>query len=352
MDNLRDAHVDSAKGIGIILVVLGHVPYFEKSELAEVIYSFHMPLFFLLSGIYLNSNSSFFNFLSKKLDQLIKPYFMMVGAIVIFHTLQSFFGFFPVEKLPQLIVGKLYAVGETISWLGDDPFVQLWFLPTLFLVSLFVFLIVKFLQKLESNITQNQIMLLLLAVTFFFISPFFLSFLSENASSIFFYRYNTLPWNFDLIFITSAFYALGYALRSQIKKLEINVVLILLSISVLSFLYFNFDAVLVLNDRQFGIAWVTLTEALLGIYLTLALSKSVGFYTKPNQILTYFGLRSLWIYLFHLIFMTLSIKFFSHFISNTPVLNFLGFVAGILLPIILCEIYFKWKAIQECKSNL
>ena len=43
---------DIAKGIGIILVYLGHVPpniYFKR-----FIYSFHMPLFFIISGMLLN----------------------------------------------------------------------------------------------------------------------------------------------------------------------------------------------------------------------------------------------------------------------------------------------------------
>jgi acyltransferase len=38
----RDATIDAAKGIGIILVVLGHTPGLPVI-LKEYIYSFHMP---------------------------------------------------------------------------------------------------------------------------------------------------------------------------------------------------------------------------------------------------------------------------------------------------------------------
>ena len=40
--------IDIAKGIGIILVVIGHISQIEV--LNDIIYSFHMPLFFIISG--------------------------------------------------------------------------------------------------------------------------------------------------------------------------------------------------------------------------------------------------------------------------------------------------------------
>ncbi|MDP3446737.1 MAG: acyltransferase family protein [Eubacteriales bacterium] len=43
-----------AKGIGILLVVLGHVPTILK-ELAKIIYPFHVPLFFFVSGYLQNA---------------------------------------------------------------------------------------------------------------------------------------------------------------------------------------------------------------------------------------------------------------------------------------------------------
>ena len=63
MSNARKDWVDYAKGIGIILVVYGHllssgyhaglsIPkhFFELSD--SIVYTFHMPLFFLLSGLF------------------------------------------------------------------------------------------------------------------------------------------------------------------------------------------------------------------------------------------------------------------------------------------------------------
>ncbi|WP_043367549.1 acyltransferase family protein, partial [Cupriavidus sp. WS] len=66
----RDVWVDNAKGIGIILVVYGHVARGLHSAgiwsdatsfsfLDSAVYSFHMPLFFFLSGLYFLNLSDF-----------------------------------------------------------------------------------------------------------------------------------------------------------------------------------------------------------------------------------------------------------------------------------------------------
>ena len=47
----RDSSIDIAKGVGIILVVFGH-DTLCPSIIRNVIFSFHMPLFFILSGYF------------------------------------------------------------------------------------------------------------------------------------------------------------------------------------------------------------------------------------------------------------------------------------------------------------
>ena len=41
--------LDAAKGLGIILVVIGHV--WTRGPVRDTIYAFHMPLFFLLAAL-------------------------------------------------------------------------------------------------------------------------------------------------------------------------------------------------------------------------------------------------------------------------------------------------------------
>ena len=63
--------VDVAKGIGIFLVVLGHT----SAQLRNLIYGFHMPLFFFLSGVVFNKEKySIKGFVKSRFNSLILPY--------------------------------------------------------------------------------------------------------------------------------------------------------------------------------------------------------------------------------------------------------------------------------------
>src|SRR5947208_16409685 len=85
----RVAWVDVAKGIGIVLVVYGHVsgglvdagiqPRNSVANAASaLIYTFHMPLFFFLSGIWLARTSAkpFSQFARQRIGTLVYPYFL------------------------------------------------------------------------------------------------------------------------------------------------------------------------------------------------------------------------------------------------------------------------------------
>lgn len=52
MGKERIEYIDIAKGTGIILMVLGHIPAFSNNYkfAYKFIYAFHMPLFFIISG--------------------------------------------------------------------------------------------------------------------------------------------------------------------------------------------------------------------------------------------------------------------------------------------------------------
>ena len=51
MEKKRLEYIDIARGIGIVLVVLGHCLSQLDGSLRTFIYSFHMPLFFTLAGM-------------------------------------------------------------------------------------------------------------------------------------------------------------------------------------------------------------------------------------------------------------------------------------------------------------
>ena len=53
----RDIRFDIMRGVGIILMMLGHIPV--DGFAYRWIYSFHMPMFFILSGLFTKNAALF-----------------------------------------------------------------------------------------------------------------------------------------------------------------------------------------------------------------------------------------------------------------------------------------------------
>ena len=98
MENKRLEFIDALKGFAIFLVIWGHTiiqlggyPNFTYS----IIYSFHMPLFFIISGFFFKSllKLNIKDFLSKKSYQLLYPWFfwcIIIGIYQVFtHQLDN-----------------------------------------------------------------------------------------------------------------------------------------------------------------------------------------------------------------------------------------------------------------------
>ena len=83
------AWIDFAKGLGIFLVVLGHLWYVcPNREVLNAIYSFHVPFFFVLSGLVFNTKGKrFLPFLINKIKRVFIPLlFFIVLAIIVGYT--------------------------------------------------------------------------------------------------------------------------------------------------------------------------------------------------------------------------------------------------------------------------
>ena len=82
----RIEYMDIAKGIGILLMIIGHIKL-EHEKITTFIYSFHMPLFFLISGY-------FFKHRIKKdeikyiLRHLIIPYIITCLSIILYNCIR------------------------------------------------------------------------------------------------------------------------------------------------------------------------------------------------------------------------------------------------------------------------
>lgn len=117
--------VDTARGIGIIAVVIGHV--WTQGALRGAVYSFHMPLFFLLSG-YLSRPQPMGVFTRRQLTDQLRPYAAFLLLLILADQLiepmkggQPIFHRWPHDLGPILLGG---------SWLRG-PYTIFWFVPCL-----------------------------------------------------------------------------------------------------------------------------------------------------------------------------------------------------------------------------
>lgn len=76
-------YLDNLKGLLIILVILGHSiqfndPNYESNMVFRFVYSFHMPLFFFISGYLMNKGGYRPNTIRKRSVQLLVPFIVWV----------------------------------------------------------------------------------------------------------------------------------------------------------------------------------------------------------------------------------------------------------------------------------
>lgn len=331
----RDRKIDIAKGLGIILVVLGHGWFVhEQGELFRIIFSFHMPLFFLLSGVLINTNKSIRAFALDRADALLKPYFVVLILFGLLKTISSkYLQQGDVFDHANYFFGLMYATGNTIVW------VALWFLPHLFITSLFSFSIIKT-MKLNALgslwLLAAAFGLLLLGVVYiqFFWAPEVLSGPKLTGVS----GLPGLPWSVDLVPVTAAFFIFGYLLNNKIKAMSFNAVQFIASVLIFSVCHYLYDETMDLNLRVYGDPIISSLQVVSGIFLLFNLALLLDKFDYPARLIAYIGSASIFILLFHIFIQGKSFVL----LSETGVSPFLGgllsLVLGIFVPILLLKI--------------
>ena len=334
----RIEYLDIAKGIGILLVVLGHNDFEVISLFVQrLIYSFHMPLFFFLSGYFLNTAVPFFDFIKKRFNTLMKPFFFTI--FLIYFTSVSFekMGF---NTAITRIVKSLYGSGHYLDW------VQLWFLPHLFAVSLYAFLFLKLVSRLRNRWVSWGILLATLAIAVPFLNvfyPFPLSILGKN------YELWGLPFSFDLVLATGFFFILGHEVRQVTSEKTFDNWLILAATGgVVLLLNILFPYEIDFNIRLYESFLVNTTEAILGILFILALARQIELHTgRLASFLKYLGNISLIILLFHVPMQAFWAQKVVNVTDNFPLGILVGFLMGVVGPILIYEIFIRFNPVAS-----
>ncbi len=190
----RKTYIDVAKGIAILLVILGHMNrFFEYSgRLNQMVYSVQLPVFLVIGGYWmrLKPEESPLRFLEKKFYRLLQPYF--------FYAVFSIFYAWPEDagKFCFYVAGMLWGIGIR-DYLPNLP---IWFLPMFFVANLWFYLILQI-----GSLGRKPWQKLLLEGTF--------TALIMAAGWKLKLREERLPWGFELAMILQGFFLAGHLWR-------------------------------------------------------------------------------------------------------------------------------------------
>ncbi|WP_045751379.1 acyltransferase family protein [Candidatus Methylopumilus turicensis] len=313
----RNKTIDVAKGLGIILVVFGHNAL-ANVEIHSLIFSFHIPLFLLLSGIFFNPQQSFTQLILAKSDGLLKPYFLVVGVLGLIKIIAS-------AKLPLLIFSILYGN-------GSNTWPPLWFLPYLFFLFLFAWF---FINLIPSRYTNSSWLISLLILVLFILGYTSLKF-SEHQLGTY-----GLPWSLDLVFIGSAYFLIGHKMSIYLTNFKQSFIWFFVATATFCLTHYFFDETIDLNLRWYGDFLICTVQALSSIYLIFVLSKFLSLSNICNKVLAYIGNGSLFILIFHWPFQQKSFAFFNaHWAEKTSleINSLLSFTIGIIFPLLIWEV--------------
>ena len=154
MPRKRLTYLDMAKGIGIFLVILGHIEYIREDTL-KWISSFHMPLFFVIGGILAyekrEEGRPLFSALAARARGTLVPYAAFTIMLLTMNTLEHFLD-------PGALSGAQLARQYVDAATGYGIHI-LWFLPAYFTAGAIFLLLERGLRPVSRNLA-----VLLLAV--------------------------------------------------------------------------------------------------------------------------------------------------------------------------------------------
>lgn len=328
MAQKRIAWIDVARGLGILFIILGHIP--ESGHVRQYLFSFHVPLFFMISGMCYRLEDRFSDFLKNKMKTIIIPY--MCFSII------SIFVFWTVGILvPSITDGNNTSLVDNIIIMlygNSKPSLMkynlpLWFLPCFFCASIIVFFIEKSIKRF------NKCKMRLIAMAFLAcVGGIYSRYWSEIG----------LPWHFETAISMSVFFLIGiqikdtnYAaltyLEGRKKKLAAAIILLIVG-GYLS----TINRVIGVRNDNYGNLVIYYIAAICGCWGWIEIAKIID----TSRLFEYVGRNTmiiLGIHKFPIMFITKVLKQIAHvdlFTIDTVPLFILAlvitfFVAGMLM---------------------
>ena len=325
------AFIDTLKAIGIILVVIGH----NDTILTKYIYSFHMPLFFFLSGITFNDDkwTNAKSFIKSRIKSLLIPYFKYsIILFIIWIPLDIIKG---VEINKYIILrnfyGILYSQGSLKYMAWGVP---MWFLTGLFLTSIGYFFINKYFKR-------YRIGILILCLSIGYLTKF---------------SVHIMPWSLYPSFTAIFFYGIGhiykkYFIEFNFNKNTLSSKAILVTCIILFIILNNINGRVDFYSNKFNNYIIFYICAFIGIMISLIVGKSIK-NKKILKILNFLSKNTIIILAFHIRVLD-GIKFLTMKVLDLK-LNFNslilgGFIIPVIQILILVPIIIFINNIQKIK---
>lgn len=271
MEKERIHYIDVAKGLAIVIVVLGHcaaTTLGDHSRLFYTIYAFHMPFWFFLSGLLYNTKN-WQSFFSGKVKALLLPY--------LFFFMFNCFS---------------YQVLNHTGYLQLHQFVRfggLWFPLALFYVVISYFVLDTYCFKKLKGINR-QVVLTILSFGSLIVGI-------GGGGNLSISAFSTAMVCFFFFHIGVLVKDLKDSLNYQTKRDRTIVLGVsLLLIVILAYTAPFNTAPVDVNYGRYGNKVLFLVQALLGILGFLLLAAAI----KKNNIIEYFGRNSLLILVIHI----------------------------------------------------
>ena len=276
----RDPYWDYIKGIGILLVLAGHLfPW--GSPVRKIIYGFHMPLFFFVSGVFISGMMArpFTGALKRIWNSTVVPFVFFVILSVLFFAVKVGVG----------ISSRVTIKSALLSFYVGHPFLNgpLWFLVALGCGLFITWLIVRIRDQFHE---QNLVVLVAVAVLYgLFISVGFVQVIRCKFPLV------MTSWPcVCLMLLFGCYHGLGF--QRSIEKMNKWAAVIL------AILLFCTEALLALTHHQFGIrstgSPVFLFTSVLGIIGVMLLAQLlVGLRNgRMSKVVEFLGVNSLFIF--------------------------------------------------------
>lgn len=228
----REKHMDIMKGLLIILVVVGHS---TAGTMHDLIYLFHMPLFFIISGFFISNKSLGIASMKRKIGKLMLPYWVYLFIDVLMVRRD-----FSPTRLFSVLWGGRYISGVY------------WYITAFLFAQMLFYFVTRYIPR------KAQILIILIAGIAAIMESNMIIMFADSDKIVGLLKSPGIPWNLDVSLLILVYLAVGFYFKDQINKLlkddnrhfDIVAILVAVLLAILCGFNYGMDHILYYFDMK------------------------------------------------------------------------------------------------------